>query len=440
MNDGRQLFRERLELVLLISLHIVVCCVSLTCVAYLKPVYHIFIDPARLPIAAAAVTAFAVVGLLFAFADFSLGYFVGFYFYSMVAGYLWLNFFSDFSYNHQLSGLSAAASAVAFLLPVLFISAPIRQVRPISAEAFDRLLMLILLLAFATVGFAASYNFRFVGIDDIYDYRDKLAFPAALNYLIAITSSTLLPFAFACYVTRKDAWRAGTVLILLTFYYPITLSKVALFTPAWLMIIMLLSRIFEARMTVILSLLLPLFVGLILLALRQIHVLPGEAAISYFGIANFRMLAIPSIALDFYNDFFSRHDLTYFCQIRALKPLISCPYEGLLSSVILEAYGMGGNFNASLFATEGIASVGVMFAPVAVFFCGLIIALGNRLSAGLPSRFILISGAILPQILLNVPLTITLLTHGAALLFLLWYLTPRTIFEQNASEQIVPAH
>jgi hypothetical protein len=54
--------------------------------------------------------------------------------------------------------------------------------------------------------------------------------------------------------------------------------------------------------------------------------------------------------------------------------------------------------------------------------------------------FILISGAILPQILLNVPLTITLLTHGAALLFLLWYATPRTMFEPNAGRQTALAH
>ena len=60
------------------------------------------------------------------------------------------------------------------------------------------------------------------------------------------------------------------------------------------------------------------------------------------------------------------------------------------------------------------------------------IALGNRLSAGLPPGFILISGAILPQVLLNVPLTTVLLTHGAGPLFLLWYLTPRTIFEQGS--------
>jgi hypothetical protein len=56
-------------------------------------------------------------------------------------------------------------------------------------------------------------------------------------------------------------------------------------------------------------------------------------------------------------------------------------------------------------------------------------ALGNGLSAGLPSRFVLISGAVFPQILLNVPLSVAAVTHGLAVLFLLWYITPRTIFD-----------
>jgi hypothetical protein len=94
------------------------------------------------------------------------------------------------------------------------------------------------------------------------------------------------------------------------------------------------------------------------------------------------------------------------------------------------AYNLG-NFNASLFATEGTASVGPLFAPVAAFACGLVIGLANRLSAGLPPSFILASGAILAQIMLNVPLTTVLVTHGGALLFLLWYITPRTLFERN---------
>jgi hypothetical protein len=103
---------------------------------------------------------------------------------------------------------------------------------------------------------------------------------------------------------------------------------------------------------------------------------------------------------------------------------------------MMHAYPFGGNFNASLFATEGIASVGLLLAPVSVFVCGLVIALGNRLSAGLPPSFILVSGAILPQVLLNVPFSTALLTHGAAFLFLLWYITPRSMFERNDGTNI----
>ena len=142
------------------------------------------------------------------------------------------------------------------------------------------------------------------------------------------------------------------------------------------------------------------------------------------------MIATPSNALDVYSDYFSKHDVTHFCQITILKNIMSCPYQDPLAIVMQRAYDLG-NFNASLFATEGVASVGLLFAPISVFGCGLVIALGNRLSAGLPARFILMSGALLPQILLNVPLTIALLTHGAAFLFLLWYLTPRTMLEQE---------
>ena len=74
------------------------------------------------------------------------------------------------------------------------------------------------------------------------------------------------------------------------------------------------------------------------------------------------MIALPSSALDFYNDYFSTHDLTYFCQISFLKPLVDCPYTDPLAIVMAKTYHLG-NFNASLFATEGIASVGPALAP-----------------------------------------------------------------------------
>jgi hypothetical protein len=341
----------------------------------------------------------------------------------MVLGYLWLNWFSDLNYNHRLSGFSAAASAVAFLLPALFISSPIPRGRLVPLWAFERLLIAILMLAATTIVISAIYNFKFVALENIYDFRNELEAPRIMNYSIGITSNALLPFAFACFLTRRNFWLAGATLILLLLFYPITLSKLAFFTPAWLVTLACLSKIFEVRTTVVLSIFLPVLLGMILIVLFK------EDALPYFDIVNFRLVGVPSFAMDMYNDFFSDHDLTYFCQISVLKPFVSCPYQDQLSIVMSKSYHVG-NFNASLFATEGIASVGTLFAPLPVFVCGLIIAFANRLSAGLPPRFILISGAILPQVFLNVPLTIILVTHGAALLFLLWYITPREMFEQ----------
>jgi hypothetical protein len=420
----------RLGLALLLCLHIVTCCLSLIYVAVMYAGYHIvWFDQTRLHAAALSVAPFAMVAALFTFGRFSLGYFVGFYFYTMILGYLWLAAFSQFHYNHTLASVSAFVSALAFLVPALFVAPTIRQRFVLSARALDHLLSLILIFAAAIIAIGAFYNFRLVGMAEIYSFRGALEFPVLLRYAIGATSNALLPFAFACFVARGDPWRAAAALLLLLLLYPIMLTKLALFAPFWLLFVALLSRFFEPRTAVVLSLLLPLSAGVTLALLFSSGILPGAYFITYFGAINFRMIAFPSIAIDIYSDFFSTHDLTYFCQISLLKPLVTCPYSEALAVVMEKTYQLG-NLNASLFVTEGIASVGPLLAPLAVFACGLVIALGNRLSAGLPPRFILISGALLPHILLNVALTTTLLTYGAATLFLLWYVTPRAMFEQ----------
>lgn len=429
-NDSR-LSPQRIGLAVLICAHIVLCCVSLFYVARFKypgafdpAQFYMLYDPARLYLAVTVVASFVPVAFLFAYARFSFGYFAGFYFYTMIVGYLWLNCFSGLKYDHELAGFSAAISAVAFLLPALLISSPIRQACVLSERALENLLRLILLLAVATVLVGAVYNFRIVGLETMYDFRDKLELPGFIHYSIGITSGALLPYAFACFVIRADYWRSAAVLLLLLLFFPINLSKFALFAPAWLFVFALLSKFLYPRIAVIVSLFVPVLVGVVL------NLLLGERAIPYFATVNFRMVALTSTAMDVYSDFFSQHDLTHFCQIAILKRIMPCAYQDPLSVVMQTTYKIG-YFNASLFATEGIASVGLWFAPVAALMCGLVIALANRLSAGLPARFILISGALLPQILLNVPLSTALLTNGAGLLFLLWYVTPRTVLEQK---------
>jgi hypothetical protein len=419
--------RDRLKLGVLICIHVVLCCISLAYIAtHLLPqfvapaTFHILYQPSRLYVAVLVVATFAPFAALFVFARFSFGYYIGFYLYTMILGYLWLACFSDLDYGHPLAQFSAAASAIAFLLPALFIVSPVKQTYVLSVTAFERLLAFIFLLGAVVVLISSTYSFQFVSIDDIYKFRGKVESPAILRYLVGI-SSALLPFAFAGFVARRAFWRASAVLLLLVFFYAITFSKLALFTPCWLVAMLVLLKLAEARFVVILSLLAPILAGVLWFGLFSPH------GASYFAIVNFRMLAIPSVAMDVYNDFFAKHDPTYFCQISVLKRFMKCPYQDQLSVVMEQAYKLG-YFNASLFATEGIASVGVLYAPAAAFICGLVIALGNRLSAGLPAGFILLSAAVLPQVLLNVPLTTALLTNGAAILFLLWYITPRSIF------------
>ena len=326
--------------------------------------------------------------------------------------------------------MSAAFSGLFFLLPALMTASPFRQAFALSPLAFDRLLMTILFISAATVTAGALSNFRLVGITEIYAFRESIHFSTAMGYAIGTTSMVLLPFAFAGFLLRGARVPAAAALGLLLLFYPVTLTKLTLFAPFWLLFLTLLSILVEIRMAVVLSLVAPMAIGVVLAMLYKANVLSYEVAFPFFGAVNFRMIAVPSLAIDIYNDFFATHPVTWFCQISVLKAIVACPYSGPLALLMADNYNLG-NLNASLFATEGIASVGTAFAPLAALACGFVIALANRASAGLPARFILLSSGMLVQVLINVPLTTTMLTNGGALLFLLWYVTPRTIFAEK---------
>ncbi len=425
--------RDRLgrQLALLLGFHVVICCVSLTQVAYFyqSPAMVAF-SSARIGPAILIATPFALTGVLFAISRFSFGYFVGFCLYTVILGYLWLVQFSAFPYEHRWPAVSAALSGLFFLLPALLPASPFRPRFTPSPRAFDHLLMAILFVSAAIVAAGALSNFRLVGIGEIYSFREEIHFSAPMGYAIGAASMLLLPFAFAGLLLRGARWRAAGALALLLLFYPVTLTKLTLFAPFWLLLLTLLSRFVEIRMAIVLSLAAPIAIGVMLGALFKANVLPYELVFPYFGALNFRMIAVPSLSIDIYNDFFATHPLTYFCQISVLKAIVACPYSEPLALLMANNYQLG-NLNASLFATEGVASVGTSLAPIAALACGLVIALGNRASAGLPARFILLSSGMLVQVLLNLPLTIGMVTYGGALLFLLWYVTPRSVFDEK---------
>ena len=416
---------ERTIRAALIFCYLLVCLASLLLALHYSA-HRLSYQSDRLSHALYSLIPLCAVASSFLFARFSFGYLAGFYLYTVAFGFIFLSWFTSFEFNYTIARISAIASTVAFLIPALGLSAPLRWRLRISPKMFEQLLDVMLVVSAITIVVGATYNFRLVGLDRIHDFRSTLKFPTPVGYLIGTVSSTVLPYLFAIFLIQWRPWRIGLTVLLLSLFYPITLTKMAFFSPIWLVALAILSRFVEARTTVILSLFLPLLAGIILLALFH------EQAQTYFDVVNFRMIAVPSNALNAYNDYFAHHRVTHFCQISFLNRLLACPPSEPLSVIMENTYKLG-FFNASLLATEGVASVGPAVAPAAVFACGLVISLGNCTSHGLPPRLILLSSAVVAQYLLNVPLTTVMLTHGAGLLFAFWYLTPRDRLQAEAS-------
>ncbi|WP_439366564.1 hypothetical protein ACNJYD_12875 [Bradyrhizobium sp. DASA03005] len=421
----------RSPLVILMVCHVLASWVSLIFVGeYYRRLLPLAENSLPHVLAAAATAApFALLSVVFVRQRFSFGYALGFYLFTLILNYLWLVEFSTFHYDHRISAISAFVSGAAFLIPALFLNVPAFPSRlKLTTERFHKLLWVILAISIVVLAIGAAFNRQFVSPLHIYEFREQIVLPRPLLYAIGIVCGALLPFAYASFYQLKRYGYAALSLLLLGLFYPITLTKLALLAPGWLLFLTLLSIYFESRKAIILSLLLPVSVGLLLVLAYNLGLLAEYPFLVYFGTVNFRMIGMPASALDFYNDFFSTHEPTRFCQIGLIKLIASCPYTEQLSVYMQDSYHLG-FFNASLFATEGIASVGPLFAPVTALLCGLVISLANRASAELPERFVLVSGGLQLHIFLNVPFTVALVTNGAAILFLLWCVTPRAALQ-----------
>ena len=199
----------RPNLVALLCLHTVMCCISLLFVpeqiTYQKTAA--IYDSAHFIGAVLNTASFAPVAFFFTLSRFSFGYLLGFYFYTMILGYLWLLAFSEYRYDHALAQISIFFSALAFLAPATLITSPIRQRFVLSTRALDFLLSFILLLAATTVTIGASYNFKLIAVSISTLPRRNLSRIPELCDRHRVNA--LLPFAFACFITLGKPWRAG---------------------------------------------------------------------------------------------------------------------------------------------------------------------------------------------------------------------------------------
>ena len=365
---------------------------------------------------------------LFLRAPFSFGYVVGLAFYCVMIGFFVLTYFTDNHYDVVLARWSALASLLMFLLPALFQTRALPSLLTLSRPVMDKVVLGLLGLALVVLVVSAAYGFALVGLAQSEALRGSFPRPTILNYVIGLVVSAVLPFVFAYFAWHRRYWLAGAAIVMIWAYYPVALNKTVLFGGLWLPYLFVVFRCFGPKRAAIVALLLPMVPGIIAYSLIVHGWLSpdgtvGRAVLFMIGSINVRMYAFPMMAMDVYSDFFTAHPLTHFCQIGIMRAMVGCPYQFQLGAVMAETYHMG-NFNGSLFATEGIASVGPLFAPLSALACGLIVSLGNSASARVPAPVLATSAGLAVQALLNTPLSVSLLSNGVLVLWLLWALTP----------------
>ncbi|SIO38415.1 hypothetical protein SAMN05443247_04677 [Bradyrhizobium erythrophlei] len=413
--------QDLIGVALLLAMFLAVNCISMTSVLHnSQPGHENFWS------AVAGMLLLAGFIPLFLLPRFNFGFLVGVSFYGTIAGFVWITYFTQSSYDHALARWSAAASLLLFLLPLLFQDTRLLRSFTLSPGAMNRLVVLLLCFAAAALAWNCYYGVALVGIQEAEQLRSTFVRPAVLNYLTGSVVGAVLPFAFAYFAWQRRYVLAAVAILLIVSFYPALLNKTVLLAVVWLPLLFFLFRVFEPRRATVLALLIPMAMGLMLYALLPPDSLPGHLAKYLYGYTNVRMFAFPSIAMDRYSDFFASHELTHFCQVGIVRAIKGCQYAYQLG-VEMEAHYHLGNLNASLFATEGTASVGPIWAPLSALLCGLIVSVGNSVSARLPPPLIAASAGLVLQALLNVPLSAGLLSNGLFVLLLLWSVTPRPL-------------
>ena len=360
---------------------------------------------------------------LFILARFSFGYVIGLWMYAMVVGFIFLSYSTKLEYDHSQARISALLCLISFLIPALFLRLNVRSFS-VTPRTMNLLMVCALIASGIVAAACAMYGFRLGGLLQTLAMRDEVTRPRLLNYLSGIVSGTVLPFCFAYYAVNRRWILCAVAAALLLSFFPMLLSKTVLMAPAWLVFLFVLYTAFDPKTATAVSMIVPTVLGAAIYFLGS-SLFPGSSlglyAITYL---NLRMIATPSIALDHYFAFFSNHPHTYFCQINVVQLFAGCPYTEQLGVILKHEYDLG-NFNGSLFTTEGIASVGPVLAPIATFVCGIIIGLANIASSRLSPTLVAVSSGVLVQALTNVPLSTVLLSNGGAVLFMLWLVSPR---------------
>ena len=206
----------------------------------------------------------------------------------------------------------------------------------------------------------------FSGIEDTYEQRElsrasSIWMGYTQTYYLNVFSPALLAAGLSS--PRRTWWAgvlgaAGFMLV-----YLITAQKVALLTPALMLGIALL---FYIRFTAVAAAMLLGVATAVVLALLHFKAVGDQSVLAAVFIH--RLVGIPGLALSQYAEFFQAEGFTYWSHVKGIGQFVAPPATMaahpnwpnigfLIGDHVLP--GRQNNFNASFFASDGVAAAGI---------------------------------------------------------------------------------
>lgn len=328
--------------------------------------------------------------------------------------------------------ICTAQLALAFSMGLIFLfsrSGPAPKQAEVSGfKALDLGLGLLTITTIILIVIANREHMRLVSFADVYEIRSESAsIPSnpLVNYLTSWTSYCFISYFYARGIIYKKILHLGIGLVGSLVLYMATGAKVSLLLlPATIGILALWRNGpgFLARTLLV----------LISLILILVIFIPDDGIFVWKSILLVRIIGNSGWVASKYFEYFEINGYTYYTHIGPINSIFkSYPYgDFLLGQVIGIEYSgsAAANFNASFWASDGFAAAGIWGILIITIPVLILLYFINKLMLNFNTRFALAWNTGFFVAMLNLPLSVALLSGGALItLILSWYISWRPL-------------
>lgn len=278
-------------------------------------------------------------------------------------------------------------------------------------------------------------HLRLVGLKEVYDVRLAARQITAANpvsgYAAALAGDALNPLLMAFGLATRRKWLFVAGILGQTLIYSTAAMRSIIISPLVVFGAYLLFK--KHPFSAVTRLSLGLAAACVFLTATAAKAI-GGIGFSLASIVLYRMLAIPGVEMGEYYDFFHHFPKTFYSHVTGINWFITYPYKLSIGREVSAQYlgNSVANANASFFAMDGIAALGLPGILVASFLCALVFLTIDSCATDLKAEFVAAALAYTSISLANSSLFTTLLGDGLFLLMVLFLYTPDHILEPSA--------